>query len=184
MEIQGQRIFSHHPNAKEKISIKLNPGPFFRRFSMHTRLSFIILLLSMVFVVAACGNGSNTSSSSGSSSNTGPKDVRVDESEYTITSDVSTFTPGVPYHFVVTNTGKVAHEFMIMPSSMGSMNGTSMGNMDKMALVAIDTMNPGESKSFAYTFASSTAGSHPEFACYLPGHYDASMKLDVSVAGK
>src|SRR5947209_5977946 len=122
---------------------------------MHTRLSFIILLLSMVFVIAACGSGSTTSSSS--SSNTGPKDVHINESEYTVTSDVSIFTPGIPYHFVVTNTGKVAHEFMIMPSSMGSMNGTSMSAMDKMALVAIDTINPGESKSLTYTFASSAA---------------------------
>lgn len=157
---------------------------FRKQSSMHARLSFIILLLSMVFVITACGSGSTTSSSTSSSSNTGPKDVHINESEYTITSDVSTFTPGVPYHFVVTNTGKVAHEFMMMPSSMGNMNNTSMSNMDKMALVAIDTINPGESKSLTYTFASSAAGSHPEFACYLPGHYDAGMKLDVSVAGK
>ncbi|MDQ2716459.1 MAG: hypothetical protein M3Z08_16265 [Chloroflexota bacterium] len=56
-----------------------------------------------------------------------------------------------------------------------------MGNMDKMALASLSDLGPGETKTFDYTFSSSAASSHPEFACYLPGHYEAGMKLGVSV---
>jgi uncharacterized cupredoxin-like copper-binding protein len=107
--------------------------------------------------------------------------VNVTLSDFKIASTVSTFTAGTLYHFVVTNSGKTAHEFMLMPSAM-NMNGMSMGDMDKMALVHIQQFNPGETKTIDYTFASSTAGSHPEFACHLPGHYEAGMKLDVAVS--
>jgi uncharacterized cupredoxin-like copper-binding protein len=56
-----------------------------------------------------------------------------------------------------------------------------MGEMDRMAEAHIATIAPGETKTVDYTFPSSAAGSHPEFACYLPGHYEAGMKLGVTV---
>lgn len=107
--------------------------------------------------------------------------VQVTETEFTISSSVTSFTPGTMYHFVITNNGKTAHELMIMPKSEGATNGMSMGEMDHLALAMIDTINPGETKTVNYTFADSAAGSHPEFACYLPGHYEAGMKLGTTV---
>lgn len=107
--------------------------------------------------------------------------VQVRETEFKIDASVTRFMPGSTYHFVVMNTGKTAHEFMIMPKSEGAMNGMSMGDMDRMALAMIETIAPGETKTVDYAFASSAAGSHPEFACYLPGHYEAGMKLGVAV---
>jgi uncharacterized cupredoxin-like copper-binding protein len=82
---------------------------------------------------------------------------------------------------VVTNNGQTAHEFMIMPKSEGDMNGMQMSQMDKMALASIDNINPGETKTLNYTFPASATSSHPQFACYLPGHYEAGMKLDATV---
>ena len=61
------------------------------------------------------------------------------------------------------------------------MNGMPMGNMDKMALASIDNISPGETKTLDYAFPSSAGNSQPEFACYLPGHYEAGMKLGVMV---
>ena len=107
--------------------------------------------------------------------------VQVTETEFTIHSSLTTFTPGTAYHFVVTNQGKTAHEFMIMPKSEWAMNGMPMGEMDHMALARIETIAPGETQTVDYTFPQSAAGSHPEFACYLPGHYEAGMKLGVIV---
>jgi uncharacterized cupredoxin-like copper-binding protein len=107
--------------------------------------------------------------------------VQVTETDFKIASSVTSFLPGTTYHFVVTNTGKIAHEFMILPKSEGRMNDMSMGDMDHMALASIDTINPGETKTLDYTFPASAANSHPEFACYLPGHYEAGMKQVVSV---
>lgn len=139
---------------------------------MKQRLLFILSTLSLLLILAACGTTSTTDTANS---------VQVTETEYSITSSQTSFSPGKTYHFVVTNNGMTAHEFMIMPKSEGSMSGMSMSHMDSLALAAIDNINPGETKTLDYTFPSSAANSSPEFACYLPGHYEAGMKLGVTV---
>jgi uncharacterized cupredoxin-like copper-binding protein len=134
------------------------------------------VVLLLIMTLAACGGSSGTL--------LGGKDaqsVQVTETEFTIDSSVTSFTPGTTYHFVVNNAGKTAHEFMIMPKSEGSMSGMPMGDMDKMALASISNLNPGETKTLDYAFPKSLANSHPELACYLPGHYEAGMKQAVRV---
>lgn len=101
-------------------------------------------------------------------------------SDFKIASSIPTFTPGKPYHFVVKNVGKTAHEFMIMPMGM-NMSGSSMEDMHQQALAMLDMVNPGETKTVDYTFTQLTAGKQFEFACHFPGHYEAGMKLDISV---
>ena len=141
----------------------------------NSRLTCGVILALLVLVLAACG-GSTTSPGS-----SGAHQVQVNETDFKIVSSVTTFTPGTSYHFVVTNHGQTAHEFMIMPKAEGSMSGMPMGNMDAMALAKVDNIAPGQTKTLDYTFPASAAGSHPQFACYYPGHYEAGMKLDVSV---
>lgn len=141
----------------------------------NSRLTCGVILALLVLVLAACG-GSTTSPGS-----SGAQQVQVNETDFKIVSSVTTFTPGTSYHFVVTNHGQTAHEFMIMPKAEGSMSGMPMGNMDAMALAKVDNIAPGQTKTLDYTFPASAAGSHPQFACYYPGHYEAVMKLDVSV---
>jgi uncharacterized cupredoxin-like copper-binding protein len=142
---------------------------------MQRQFGLIGLFAVVLLLLAACG------SSNGNATTSGAVSVQVNETDFKIASSVTSFTPGTAYHFVVTNNGKTAHEFMILPQSEGSMSGMSMGNMDSMALATIETINPGETKTVDYTFSSSAASSHPEFACYLPGHYEAGMKLEVTV---
>lgn len=152
------------------------------------------LLLLLMVLVACGGNASKTGMNMGGSpmpagamgTTTGgtATTVQVTETEYAIHASVTNFTPGTTYQFVVKNLGHLAHEFMLMPKSEGAMHGMSMGEMDHMALAMIDTINPGETKTVEYTFPPSAAGSHPEFACYLPGHYEAGMKLGVVVKGE
>jgi len=50
-----------------------------------------------------------------------------------------------------------------------------MDEMHKIALAMIDNVNPGETKTLDYTFTQSNAGKQLEFACHLPGHYEAGM---------
>ncbi len=133
----------------------------------------ISILSILVVVLAACGGITSTTSS-------GSGEVQVTLSEYKISSSVTTFSPGTSYHFVVTNTGQIPHEFMIMPMGM-NMAGMSMDEMHKIALHMIDNVAPGETKTFDYTFASSTMGKNLEFACHLPGHYEAGMRLSTMV---
>ena len=139
---------------------------------MKHRLSLGMLLALVLVLVTACGGGSSSS---------GSQQVQITETDFHIASSVTSFTPGTPYHFVITNNGQTTHEFMIMPKSEGSMNGMSMGDMDAMALAKIKNIAPGQTVTLDYTFPSSAAGSHPEFACYQPGHYEAGMKRGVTV---
>jgi uncharacterized cupredoxin-like copper-binding protein len=132
-------------------------------------VSSVLLILFLV----GCGESATTS---------GVQHVEVTENEYTITSSVSTFTAGTPYHFVVKNAGSATHEFMIMPKDEGSMGSMSMDHMDSIALAKTGDINPGETKTIDYTFPDSTKGTHPQFVCYLQGHHDAGMKLNVSVS--
>jgi uncharacterized cupredoxin-like copper-binding protein len=143
---------------------------------MKKRVLFVMSTLLLVLVLAACGGATGSTSSSGSRT-----PVQVTETDFKIASSVRTFTPGTSYHFVVTNNGQTVHEFMIMPQGMGNMGGMSMGDMDSMALAKVDNIASGQTKTLDYTFPSSVAGSHPQFGCYYPGHYEAGMKLDVTV---
>src|SRR5215472_3879981 len=137
---------------------------------MKRRLLFILSTLSLLLVLAACGTANTTKTANS---------VQVTETEYQITASQTIFSPGTTYHFVVTNDGMAAHEFMIMPRSEGNMSGMPMSHMDTLALAAVDNINPGETKTLDYRFPASAANSYPELACYLPGHYEAGMKLGV-----
>lgn len=132
---------------------------------------FTLLLTLLMVVLTACG---------GSTAPAGPQQVQVTLSEYKITSSVTTFSPGTSYHFVVTNKGQTPHEFMLMPMRMYR-EGMSMDEMHKIALHMIDNVVPGETRTFDYTFAASMMGQNVEFACHLPGHYEAGMHLPVMV---
>jgi uncharacterized cupredoxin-like copper-binding protein len=157
---------------------------------MKHRFAFGGLFALLLVVLSACGASSAASPASGS---TGVQNVQVTLSEFKINSSLTTFSSGVPYHFVVANAGKIVHEFMIMPMGMTMTMGTStpsmnmgtptpsMENMDKQALAMIQAVNPGETRTLDYTFAQDTSGQHLEFDCHLPGHYEAGMKLAITV---
>ncbi len=144
---------------------------YLRKDIVKHRFVLGLFLIAFSAILVACG---------GNSAPSGSQDVQVTLSEYKITSSMNAFVPGTSYHFVVTNQGQVPHEFMIMPMGM-SMQGMSMDDMHKIALTMIDNLAPGETRTIDFTFPSSTSGQHLEFACHLPGHYEAGMKLPVMV---
>ena len=133
----------------------------------------------LILFLAACGSSGTPASST---TTQGTKEVQITENEYMITSSVSTFTTGISYHFMVKNAGNATHEFMIMPKDEGSTGNMSMDHMDSAALAKTGDINPGETKTIDYTFSDSAKGSHPQFVCYIGGHYDKGMKLDVNVS--
>lgn len=139
---------------------------------MIRRIFLPLLSVAMLALLAAC------SSASGSGSK--PVEVRVTASDYGFTSTLTSFEQNVPYHFVVTNQGKVEHEFMIvapMPTS------ADMEAMDSKALAHIeeDDLQPGQTASVDYTFTQAYPAGTLEFACHLQGHYEQGMKLPIEV---
>jgi uncharacterized cupredoxin-like copper-binding protein len=142
----------------------------------HTRLALTISFIAIAaFVLAAC-QGSSASPVSAK-----PVDVQVTLTEMKITLSLNTFSVGVPYHFIVTNKGAIAHEIMIMPPlAPGNM---TMEQMDEMALAHIeaDDLPPGATKTLDYTFTKPYPAGQLEFACHVTGHYEAGMHTPIVV---
>jgi uncharacterized cupredoxin-like copper-binding protein len=139
---------------------------FNRRFGL-----IITLLIAASLVLAACG---------GSSGSNQPVDVKVTVSEFTITSSLTTFQQGVPYHFTVTNNGTVDHEVYIMPPTTDTLTTDQVKQM-ALAGVGSDQLKVGATVSFDYTFTKAYPEGSLEFACHLPGHYEAGMHLPIVV---
>lgn len=135
-----------------------------------------ILLLSSIMTLLLVGCGGQKTSSN---------EVIITLTDFGIQSSVTEFKAGVPYRFTVTNAGKVPHEFMIMPPLMAEQMSMHMDmeELDKMALAMIgeEDLPPGATKSFEYTFTQPAPAGTLEFACHVPGHYEAGMKLGITV---
>jgi uncharacterized cupredoxin-like copper-binding protein len=119
---------------------------------------------------------------SGSSavSNAQPTDVTVTLTNFKINAPVTTYRVGVPYRFVVTNSGTVNHEFMVVPPPQA---GESSDDLDKVALGRIDdaSFTPGSTQSVTVTFTKLETSGSLEFACHVPGHYEQGMRMPITV---
>jgi uncharacterized cupredoxin-like copper-binding protein len=139
-------------------------------------MSRIVFRISMVFLLillAACSTAQTDPNK--------PVEVKITATDFAFVASQTTFKVGVPYHFVVTNQGAVAHEFMLVkPIEAGMMD---MEAMDAMALAHIeeDDLQPGTTQSVDYTFTEAAPTGQLEFSCHLAGHYEAGMKLPITV---
>jgi uncharacterized cupredoxin-like copper-binding protein len=107
--------------------------------------------------------------------------VEVTLADNTIKSSLTSFQVGVPYTFVITNTGRHAHNFIINPpvSVAGSLEAAL-----NSALLAVpqEQLPVGATVTVEYTFPDSAAGQLLEFSCLIRKHYEDGMKLDITVA--
>jgi len=132
-----------------------------------------VILLVAVLSLSACssGGGSNT--------------VTIKLTDFGIESSLTAFKVGVPYHFVVTNEGKIEHEIMLMTplTEDQMMMNMDMEAMDAMALahVEADELQPGATAEFDFTFTDPAPSGSLEFSCHIAGHYEAGMKLAINV---
>jgi len=101
----------------------------------------------------------------------GPAEVRVTATEFRFEASQTTFAVGTPYHFVLTNSGLEAHDWMIMPRG-------EQDESKKLIGVEDSEFGPRASVTRDFTFASS--GNY-EMACHVSGHYEAGMMLPIVV---
>src|SRR6266508_5660902 len=158
---------------------------------------FPVLIMLVMFLVSACGSPAATATqapaqpaatqapsqpaateapaSSGSDTT-----VNVTLADNTITSSTTTFKAGVPYTFVITNTGRHAHNFNINPpvSVAGSLDAAL-----NSALLAVpqEKLAVGSSVTVEYTFPASAAGQLLEFSCLIKRHYEDGMNVPITV---
>ena len=138
----------------------------------------LILLITTILVfstllLSACGPSTNPD---------GSVNVKVALRDFGIDSSLTTFEVGVPYHFIITNEGAINHELMIMEPMMAGMDMT-MEEMDAMALAYVeeDELPPGATQTLDYTFTGPAPAGSLEFACHTEGHYEAGMRLPITV---
>ena len=148
---------------------------------MKYRLILGCFLVTFILVLTACGSSTTPSATSPAQSTpSGPQNVQVTITGTSMMSSLSTFAPGMPYHFVVTNSGHVPYVFMMAPMGM-SMEHMSIDQMHHAALYIFDQMAPGETRAFDYTFAQSAAGDRFQFTCYPLRHIEMGMQFPFMV---
>ena len=159
-----------------------------------TPLSVLVLI---IFVAAACGSPASTATNAPAqpaateaaltqpgSVETAPAgtgtQVDITLADNTIDASQTEFQVGVPYTFVITNTGRHAHNFNINPpvSVAGSLEAAL-----NSALLAVpqEQLGPGASVTVEYTFPDSAAGQLLEFSCLIRKHYEDGMLLGITV---
>ena len=110
----------------------------------------------------------------------GGTQVEITLADNTIDASQTDFQVGVPYTFVVTNTGRHAHNFNISKpvSVAGSLNAALEG-----ALLAVpqEQLGAGASVTVEYTFPEDAAGQLLEFSCLIRRHYEDGMFLGITV---
>ena len=155
------------------------------------RLVLLSLLTIGVTVLSACASPAPTPEST---TQPGPTSqaaapaaeaatqVQITLADNTIASTLTTFKAGVPYTFVIGNTGRHEHNFNISPpvAVAGSLDGAM-----KAALLSIDDSQipPGGSTTVEFTFPASAVGAVLEFNCLIRRHYDDGMRLEITVTG-
>jgi uncharacterized cupredoxin-like copper-binding protein len=106
--------------------------------------------------------------------------VDVTLADNTIQASQSTFQVGVPYTFVIKNTGRHAHNFNI--SQPVSATGSIDASLSSALLtVKQDQLAPGSATSVTFTFPDSAVGQQLEFSCLIRQHYEDGMKLSITV---
>jgi uncharacterized cupredoxin-like copper-binding protein len=87
---------------------------------------------------------------------------------------------GETVRFVVTNAGKIEHEFMIGDREEQKAHDVMMQSTPGMKHDEANTVSlaPGKTKSLVWTF---TKEGRFEAGCHVPGHYPAGMKMAITV---
>ena len=160
---------------------------------MKRFLPFFVVLL--MFLIAACGGSTPTATQAPAqpASTEAPtqagateapaaagNQVTVTLADNTITASTTAFKVGVPYTFVITNSGRHAHNFNINPPV--SVAGSLDEALNK-ALLAVpqQQLGVGKTATATFTFPASAAGQLLEFSCLIRQHYEDGMHVDITV---
>ena len=154
---------------------------------------FFVLLL--VFLVTACGSSAPTATQAPAqpAASEAPSQAAATEApaaagnqvditlaDNTIDASTTTFQAGVPYTFVIKNTGRHAHNFNVNPPV------SVAGSLDQAlnsALLAVpqEKLGVGATATVDFTFPDSAAGQMLEFSCLIRKHYEDGMHMDITV---
>jgi uncharacterized cupredoxin-like copper-binding protein len=166
------------------------------------RLTPLFIVMLVMFLIAACGSATPVATQAPAEPATteaptqpaateapgatepvpvtGGTQVDITLADNTIDASMTTFQVGVPYTFVITNTGTHAHNFNINPPV--SVAGSLEGAFDS-ALLAVpqEQLGPGQTATVEFTFPADSAGQLLEFSCLIRRHYEDGMLVPITV---
>jgi uncharacterized cupredoxin-like copper-binding protein len=177
---------------------------FRRKEEKMKRITPLSIIMLILFVAAACGSPAPAATQAAATdvspaqpaategpaqtvmTDTAPASgsgtqVDITLADNTIDASQTEFQVGVPYTFVIMNSGRHAHNFIINPpvSVAGSLEAAL-----NSALLAVpqEQLPVGATVTVEYTFPDSAAGQLLEFSCLIRKHYEDGMRLDITVA--
>ncbi|TFH87456.1 copper-binding protein [Billgrantia azerbaijanica] len=163
---------------------------------MHKTLLVAIFSLASTTALAGAGHGSGQSQSDAQQPI--DRNLSFEAGDMWFTPGKLEIAPGETVKFEITNTGNLEHEFVIgdeeaqaehreMMREMASSGGHDMsaghhgGGQDDAASMPSVTIAPGESATLVWTAPQGVE--EVEFACNIPGHYEAGMNGDIQIEG-
>jgi uncharacterized cupredoxin-like copper-binding protein len=135
---------------------------------MKYRFMLVIVPLVALLVLTGCAGVTSTSQGAQPTTPSQAQVAHITLSDSGISADRSTFSAGMSYHFVVTNTGQVAYQFM-MGSGGWKGHHMPMGWGHQMTLYQSYQIAPGATQTFDYTFPASAVGQSFGFGCSRMG---------------
>jgi uncharacterized cupredoxin-like copper-binding protein len=108
--------------------------------------------------------------------------IRLEARDIAFDIPALTVRPGETIRFVVTNVGRIPHEFAIGTREEQAAHRKMMTGMPNIVHDGpnVVTLRPGEAKELIWRFAERA---DIEFACNIPGHTEAGMRGDVKLVG-
>lgn len=106
-----------------------------------------------------------------------PVCVGVIVDDFVVRSQRTTFRVGETYIFAVGNEGAAVHEFVIEPAGADDAPLKAEVNGKKQES-EVEDIAPGETSELEWRF---TEPGRYQFACHVPGHYEAGMVIEVDV---
>lgn len=160
------------------------------------KLKIVALVTGTVLVASACGGDEGTGSAGSGQAAPGIGGLghaaTADEADRSIEVellDSLAFDPpgievsaGETITFVITNTGKAHHEFVIGDEGGQVKHAEHMMGEGDMAMTHDEpnavSVPPGETKELTWAF---TDPGTTVYGCHVPGHYDGGMKGEITV---
>jgi uncharacterized cupredoxin-like copper-binding protein len=140
----------------------------------------MIAVATMAVILSACGAEPGTVDS--------PRRVEVDAAEMAFDPDSIDVTPGETVEFVISNSGALAHEFVVTNQEeidehleAGHEEGHDEGEEGHDEAPLEVAVEPGETQTLVVTF--DETDHMARFACLIEGHFEAGMHGDFEFSG-
>lgn len=111
----------------------------------------------------------------------GTNEVQITLGDNWIQSSQTTFKVGVPYTFVITNTGRRNHRFDISKPAEKTTDAIREALANALLAISDDDLPPGAQVTAEFTFSAPAAPGELEFACLIERHYKDGQYLAIVV---